>query len=178
MAWTTPVTAVAGTLLTAAQWNASLRDNLLETAPAKATTSGRIFVATGANSIAQREVKQGQVLSQETTGSTSYTDITTVGPSVTVTTGTLAHVSIQCQMFNSGSSSSNWSSYAISGATTQASNDQVAISCEGAAATQAFKFGGSCLETVTAGSNTFKQQYRVGSNTGTFDDRNIIVWAL
>ena len=178
MAWTTPVTAVSGALLTAAQWNASVRDNLLETAPAKATTSGRIFVATGANAIAQRQVARGQVLTQETTGSTSYTDLTTTGPSVTVTTGTLAHVSIQCQMFNSGASSSNWSSFAVSGATTVASNDQVAISCEAAAATQAFKFGGSTLMTVTAGVNTFKQQYRVGSGTGTFDDREEIVWAL
>lgn len=178
MAWTTPLTAVSNAILTAAQWNATVRDNLLETAPAKATTSGRIFVATGANSIAQRQVAQGQVLTQQTTASTSYTDLTTVGPSVTVTTGTLAHVSIQCQMFNSGSSSSNWSSYAISGATTDASDDQRAISCEAAAATQAFRFGASLLQTVTAGSNTFKQQYRVGSGTGTFDDRNIIVWAL
>jgi hypothetical protein len=178
MAWTTPLTAVDGAALTAAQWNASVRDNLLETAPAKATASGRIFVSTGVNSIAQREIKQGQVLTQETTTNTSYTDLTTVGPSVTITSGTLALVSIQCQMFSSGSSNSNWSSFAISGATTVASSDQVAISCEAAAVSQAFRFGASILQTVTAGSNTYKQQYRVGGATGTFDDRNIIVMAL
>ena len=34
MAWTAPMTAVSGSVLTAAQWNTNVRDNLLETAPA------------------------------------------------------------------------------------------------------------------------------------------------
>lgn len=177
MTWQTPPTWTPGQTIPSSNLNV-IRDCLLETAPAKATVSGRIFVSSGVNSIVQRQIAEAQVLTQETTGSTSYTDLTTTGPSVTVTTGTLAQVSIQAQMFNSGSSSSNWSSFAVSGATTVASNDQVAISCEAAAPSQAFKFGATKLMTLTAGSNTFKQQYRVGSGTGTFDDRNIIVWAL
>ena len=36
MTWTAPMTAVAGAVYTAAQWNTSIRDNLNETAVAKA----------------------------------------------------------------------------------------------------------------------------------------------
>lgn len=52
MAWTAPGTAVGNTLLTAAFWNTHVRDNMLETAPAKATQAGQIFHATGPNVIA------------------------------------------------------------------------------------------------------------------------------
>ena len=54
MAWSAPMTAVANTVFTAAQFNQHVRDNLNETAPAKATASGGYFVATGVNAIAQR----------------------------------------------------------------------------------------------------------------------------
>ena len=54
MAWTAPMTAVANAVFTAAQFNTHVRDNLLETAPAKATTTGGYFVATGTNTIVQR----------------------------------------------------------------------------------------------------------------------------
>lgn len=56
MAWTTPLTAVSGSILTAAQWNASVRDNLNETAPAKATTADRMFVTTGPNALQQNVI--------------------------------------------------------------------------------------------------------------------------
>ena len=109
MAWTTPVTAVSGALLTAAQWNASVRDNLLETAPAKATTSGRIFVSTGANAIAQREIKTEYLSASGTTTSTSFVNLTGggTGPTVAVTTGVLALVNIQCQMNNASNGPSS-----------------------------------------------------------------------
>ena len=34
------------------------------------------------------------------------------------------------------------------------------------------------FNTVTGGSNTFQMKYRVGSSTGNFDDRHLIVMAL
>lgn len=43
MAWIAPQTWVAETVVTAAQMNESLRDNMLETEAAKATTAGGIF---------------------------------------------------------------------------------------------------------------------------------------
>jgi len=51
VAWSTPLTAVSGTVLTAAQWNASVRDNLLETSAAAVTTAGDMTRADGANSM-------------------------------------------------------------------------------------------------------------------------------
>jgi len=174
MAWTVPPTAVAGALLTASQWNAGVRDNLLETAPAKATLSGRIFVSTGANSIAQRSIVSDKITAQQNTASGSYVNLGTVGATVTVTTGTLAQVHHGCQLFSS-TTGTVWASYAISGATTVSASDEWANEANG---TDGNRSGVSELHTVTAGSNTFQQKYRVGSGTGTFDDRYIIVWAL
>jgi hypothetical protein len=51
MAWVAPRTWVTGEIVTAAYLNSNVRDNTLETAPAKAAAAGDIFVATGANAI-------------------------------------------------------------------------------------------------------------------------------
>ena len=51
MAWTAPRTWVATETLTAALLNTHLRDNMLETAPAKAANAGEWFRATAANAI-------------------------------------------------------------------------------------------------------------------------------
>ena len=53
MAWTAPRTWTTGELVTAALLNAHVRDNLLETYPAKVTTAGDIAYATAANAIAR-----------------------------------------------------------------------------------------------------------------------------
>src|SRR3712207_4741779 len=101
MAWATPLTAVSNAILSAAQWNASVRDNLNETGPAKATTAGRILVTTGANGIAERAVSSATVSTSQTTTSTSYTDLATVGAAVAVTTGTQALALWNVQMASS-----------------------------------------------------------------------------
>jgi hypothetical protein len=51
MAWTAPKTWIVADLSNAADMNTYFRDNMLETASAKATAAGDIFVATGANAI-------------------------------------------------------------------------------------------------------------------------------
>jgi hypothetical protein len=53
MAWTAPRTWVALETVTAALLNTHLRDNLLETAPAKASAQADTFYATAANAIAR-----------------------------------------------------------------------------------------------------------------------------
>lgn len=53
MAYTAPRTWVVGEVLTAALLNTHLRDNLLETAVAKATTAGDTVYATAANALAR-----------------------------------------------------------------------------------------------------------------------------
>src|SRR5215217_4239281 len=92
MAWSTPLTAVDGAILTFGQWNASVRDNLLETAPAKATATGTYFVGTGTNSIAQRTITEANQVNSTTTTSTTYVNLDAGTPAVTVVTGTKAMV--------------------------------------------------------------------------------------
>lgn len=53
MAWSSPRTWVALEVLTAALLNTHLRDNLLETAPAKVTTAGDLVYATGASALSR-----------------------------------------------------------------------------------------------------------------------------
>ena len=63
MAWTAPRTWVAAETLTAALLNTHVRDNLLESAPAKVTTKGDLVVATAANSLTRLAVgSNGAVL--------------------------------------------------------------------------------------------------------------------
>lgn len=174
MAWSTPLTAVASTALTAAQWNASVRDNLLTTAPALATTAGSIFAVTGTNAIAQRTPNAATVGTSQTTTSTSYTNLATVGPAVTVTTGTSALVLWGCEMSNSTTGISVAMGFAVSGASSVAATD---ANCQKWTATANYPLQASrvVLQSLVAGSNTFTGQYRVDANTGTFSQRTINV---
>jgi hypothetical protein len=177
MAWTTPLTAVANAALTAAQWNLSVRDNLAETAPAKATTAGRIFVATGTNGIAERAISQNIVETQETTTSTAYVDLTTAGPAVTAATGTQALMWLSAYLDSSVSTAHAAAGYAISGATTASAADEKAVrSVSGLMRASALDY----VTGLTAGSNTFTAKYRSSgiTNTATFANRRIGVMAL
>src|SRR5215217_3758069 len=102
MTWTAPITWTTNQVVPSATLNAQLRDNLLETAPGKATTAGAHFVATGSNAIAQRLSQTATVSTlQDTAGSTgSYINLATTGPSVTMTTGVLAWTFATCQFYN------------------------------------------------------------------------------
>lgn len=51
MAWTAPRTWVVGEIVTAAQLNTHLRDNLAATAPALSAAKGDVFAGTAANAI-------------------------------------------------------------------------------------------------------------------------------
>lgn len=162
-----------------------IRDDLLETAPAKATTAGGIFVATGANAVAERIPTAAFVAALETTASTSYTDLATSGPSVTVTTGTKAIAFVRCRISNSSAGSIGYVSIDVSGATTIAAADTFAIQYESSNAGDIAVFGGpiwfgtgGTAGALTAGSNTFKLQHRVNGGTGTFQNRELTVIPL
>lgn len=179
MAWTTPMTAVANATFTAAQFNAHVRDNLNETAPAKATTAGRIFVSSGANAIVERAIETAAVATNETTTSTSFTDIATSGPAVTVTTGVRAIVILTCRLSNSTSGQASLMGYVISGASTQAGDDDKSVGQQSESAGGLIRCSTVVMETgLTAGSNVFTSKYRVTANTGTFGSRRITVIGL
>lgn len=177
------MTAVANTTFTAAQFNTHVRDNLNETAPAKATSAGSHFVATGVNAIAERHTEGATDLNNANTTSTTFTDLDApgaIGPTVTVETGPHALVIVHGQISNSGAGSARMA-YAVSGATTIAAADNRGIGIIGSAgvtliaSSMALHFGGLAL---TPGTNTFTAKYRVSSGTGTFTQRRIVVYPL
>lgn len=59
MAWTDPITFRNGDPLTAAQLNTFIRDNMNETATAKATTAGRFIAVSGLNQVTERQWARG-----------------------------------------------------------------------------------------------------------------------
>lgn len=181
MAWTSPITFATGEILTASQLNTYLRDNLNETAPAKATTNGSIFVGTGANSIAERIPNGATVSTSQTTASTTFVDLTTVGPSVTMTTGTKALISIYAGIAIDTANNQAEMGYAVSGATTIAASSTRCLQIDGTPAGDELRMSAVFFESgLTSGTNTFTAKYRVatGGTTGTFVDRHIVVFPL
>lgn len=170
------MTAVANTVFTAAQFNTHVRDNLNQTAPAIATAAGQIFAATGVNSLAARTPTRARVETAESTTSSSFTDLATVGPSVTVTTGTKALVIITAGINNTSGDIASSASFSVSGATSFSADNTVRIARDGIAANTLVRYSGATLFTLTAGSNTFTMKYSTqAATTATFSVREIIV---
>lgn len=179
MAWTTPITWVGGQVPTAALLNAQIRDNLLESMPAKATIEGQIFVGNGPNSITTRIPDAKYVLDTGTTTSTSYTNLATTGPSVTVTHGVMAIVFWSCALQNSTDNFETRMSWEMSGSNVRAAGDTWSIMQNGIPASNQWRIGGvDLINSLTPGTTTFTAKYRVGGGTGTFDDRMIGVIPL
>lgn len=112
--------------------------------------------------------------------STSYADLATVGPSVTLTSvGTTALVIFGCKAFtNSAVVIGKAMSVAVSGATTIAASDAFAWMCTN----DNSGFGDRGLSfvqfTITPGSNTFTAKYRLsGATSSQFADRRMWVYA-
>jgi hypothetical protein len=155
MAWTTPPAFTVGQVLGAASLNAMSAD--LTDLDSRTRPSNNV------------------IASSQTTTSTSYTDLATPGPAVTKTTGVLAMVVITAEVDTTGAGVSPYMSFAVTGASSVAATDANAIRVDSSAivnvaASYAF------LVIVTAGSNVFTAKYRVGSGTGTFVNRSMIVW--
>ncbi len=180
MAWSAPMTAVAGATFTAAQFNQFVRDNLAETAPAKATAASQLFVSTGPNAITTRVPSTASVATLQSTTSSSFVDLTTVGPRVTVDTGTIALVWFAASHAHSMDNNETACSVAVSGASTVAASNAWQHSVDGITATN-FVRGGSfhVFTGLAVGSNTFTMKYRVGATgTASFRDREIAVLPL
>lgn len=178
MAWTAPMTAVANSAFTAAEFNTYVRDNLNTTPAALATAASQIFVATGLNSIAARTIGNDFISTNETTASTSFTDLATPGPAVTVTTGPSALVFVTVRMQNTDSYSS-YAGHAVSGASTIAASADDALILDPGTGNQgrstALTFHAA---TLTAGANVFTCKYKVDAGTGSFAYRRIVVVPL
>ena len=179
MAWTAPRTYVSTEIITASILNTDLRDNLLETAPAKATTASRVIVASGNNAVAERAVQNAREATSETTTATSYTDLATPGPSLSATTGTAALLIYGARVSNSAAGGICHVGVDISGATTSSATDTRSFAFESSAANDVMHGTWVELRTgLTGGVNTFKLEYRVTAGTGTFHYRSLSVMAL
>lgn len=156
MGWTAPKTWAVGDVLTASDLNTYVRDNEIALQPQAAT-----------------------VATSQTTSSTTYADLSTVGPAVTLVTGTQVLVTVGCGTVNNSVGAVDFMSYAVSGASTIAANDAVAITVNGnGVANVGIQ---ACYQYIcsglTAGTNTFTAKYRVTGGTGTFTNRAIVVEA-
>lgn len=115
------------------------------------------------------------VATSQTTTSASYVDLATVGPSVSILTGTKALVNLSCYMDNSGGNFSFYN-FAVSGATTIAAASIGPITKFNTGAEQ---LAGMVIVTgLNPGVNTFTTKYAVSAGTGTFSSRNISVVSL
>jgi len=120
------------------------------------------------------------VATNQSTTSATYTDLTTSGPAVTITTGTKALVIISAQMQNDTGARGAAMSFAVSGATTTAADDEFSIinriDADGGVG-RIFNQGSAAYSvTLTAGSNVFTAKYRnVNGSTASFQRRQIVV---
>lgn len=184
IAWTTPLTGVANTALTAAQWNASVRDNLLMTAPALATASGQLWVSTGTNAGAIRTPTITNIVTAQafTPTAGTFADITagTVGPVVgPITTGTKAIVFFGAELSNSTGTGSAIMGYAVSGASTIAASANVTVRNQSSNSGDANRAFSVDMPTLTAGSNTFTAKYTSGSGGAILAaNRTVLVFPL
>lgn len=114
---------------------------------------------------------------------TSYGDLATVGPSVTLQTRTEVMIWLSALSSHLGDGNTSFMSVAVSGATTLAASDAngVASTAEwgGAAFTLAVPLSRVLILTgLTPGLNTFTAKYRVDGSTFNFSNRSIAVLAL
>lgn len=184
-------TLVAGTTITASWANASVRDQVVTphasaAARASAVTAPPEGMLSWLSDVNSPEWYNGSqhvpaipssanVDTQQTTTSTSYVDLATTGPAVTVITGTSAIVWVGGLAVNSGAGNS-FMAVAVSGASTIAAADVQAFDVAGTNNVQGcfcYKITG-----LTTGSNTFTAKYRVSGGTGTYQSRNLTVLPL
>lgn len=172
------MTAVANTAFTAAQFNQYVRDNLNESAPAKATAAGGFIVSSGVNSVIQRNPVSDTINTSQTQTSTSYTDLATVGPTaLNAVSDVRAIVWFTAQMNNTTASTETLAGVAVSGATSTAADDDISIAVDQPSG-GAFVDVTACRAVrmaVNAGTNTYTMKYRVTAGTGSWRRRSIVV---
>lgn len=118
------------------------------------------------------------IATNEATSSATYVDLATAGPSVTVTTGTSAIISLGAQIIPSATGTVGYVSASVSGATTIAASDNDAFLYQAYTASGNGKGVWTYLLTgLNAGVNTFKLQYKT-TGTANFASRRITVTPL
>jgi hypothetical protein len=181
----TPLAAQTATYLT--QASADARYQALGSISSATPTASRFgdSGAAGSSTAASRDdhkhsrealPQTAAVATSETTASASYTDLATVGPAVTVTTGTSALVTVYCLAGNNTGGQACFMGFAVSGATTVAAADAFSVEYFSSVGNNNSRICATFLVTgLTAGSNVFTAKYKASANTATFLDRKITV---
>jgi hypothetical protein len=180
MSWSAPITAVANTAFTAADFNTNVRDNLLCTAPAIATTPGSYFCVADQNVLSERQVNSAFTATSETISSSAWGDLATVGPQVTVTTGVMALAFYTAWCVNNTLNQQAAANIQVTGASNVNPLDTPAYWENGKPANKGEQSMGVYLyTTLNPGSNTFTMKYRAyTSGTGTFSNRQLVILPL
>lgn len=175
MAWTAPMTAVFASIFTAPQWNGHVRDNLNECATAKATVAGGFFVTNGLNSIVERFTADQLIATAQTCTSTTYDDLATVGPEVTVVTTTYAIVVVTAKLAHNTVNGTARMAYKVSGATDFPESNTRAMELNATTANDFIQASRLVMHdgSLAAGSNTFTAKYASSTGTATFSNRRI-----
>jgi len=174
MAWSSPPTFTSGNVLTAAQLTI-LRDDLLETGPAKATGGGGIIMVTGLNTLVQRSPLSSEYLPENSTSNTSYSFFTG-GPAASMTTGPAVYCWITAFMANDTAGAGARMSIDSIGSHSPSDNTCLAVTT---AANYAYR--GTALLRIsglTPGVNTFTACYRAASGTASFTARRVDILQL
>ncbi|MDN5750258.1 MAG: hypothetical protein L0H64_17400 [Pseudonocardia sp.] len=113
------------------------------------------------------------VAALQTTASTSFTDLATVGPSTSVTLASprTVLVFLTARMRNQTTSDDVYQSFAAAGATVVAAADGNGTRHNGSGASQ--NYSSVSAVACSAGTTTFTAKYRVDGGTGEFTDRVI-----
>ena len=120
------------------------------------------------------------VTTQESTSSTTYADLATVGPVVTLVTGTSVIVWLSAIGMKSTTGYTSHLSVEVSGASRIAANDTARAGGISSLASGPYTIAGVCiLNGLTPGRNTFTMKYRVdGGPANNFSVRSIAVLAI
>ena len=181
MAWTAPMTFVANTPLTASQLNIYLRDNLLETAPAKATEAGGYIVSAGLHQVVERVGRRETIVGEDgSTTRTDYDDLESgeVGPTVTAQTSEMALVLFGAEMRLQDPASPRSTcrvTVDVTGASNIPGNDVRALTAANAEDARTQASHAVWYDDLTPGENTFQMKYKVSAGTGMFQRRRLIV---
>lgn len=182
MTWAAPPAFVSGNVLTAAQLTV-LANDLLETAAAKATTAGSMFVGAGANSIVERQWADATAdpVTPDTWSNTFYGELGT-HQNLTLTTSGLALVMLTARLQVDTVNGLALKSFQVSGASTVAADDGNALMQWSSTVNARIRATAVTLITsfdgMAAGSSTFKAVYKVTSGTMTAAARSMLILPL
>jgi hypothetical protein len=126
-----------------------------------------------------RAIGSDYISTAQSTSSSSYTDLATVGPTVSLVTGSTVIVMIAGRGTDDLNDGANaFMSWAVSGATTVSASDTYSW-YENQGLNDAFGTNIAIYTSLTPGFNTFTAKYKKsGGSSSTFDRRGMVVIAL